>query len=147
MRDQNESDHPIVGTWRLISFSEEDLDTGAVRYPFGKTARALVIYARNGYVATIFTAADRKPPVAATATAQEAVDLYQTMIAFGGRYELIANRLVYHPELSWNELWNGTTQERVFEVDGDRLEVRSVPTVSALTGARTVFSLAWKRAT
>ena len=147
MRDQTESDHAIVGTWRLMSFTEENLDTGTVRYPFGETARALVIYAGNGYVATIFTAADRKPPVAAQATEQEAIDLYRSMIAFGGRYELIANRLIYHPEMSWNEAWSGTTQERVFAVDGDRLEVRSVPTVSALTGARTVFSLAWKRVT
>jgi hypothetical protein len=38
-------------------------------------------------------------------------------------------------------------QERVFEVKEDRLEVKSVPAVSALTGARTVFSLAWQRVT
>jgi hypothetical protein len=60
---------------------------------------------------------------------------------------LIGNRLVYHPEISWNEAWNGTTQERLFEVDGNRLEVKSVPVVSTLTGATTVFSLAWERAT
>ena len=68
------------------------------------------------------------------------------MIAFAGRYELVGNRLIYKPEISWNEAWNGTTQERLFAVSGDRLEVNSVPAVSALTGARTVFSLLWKRA-
>jgi len=49
------------------------------------------------------------------------------MIAFAGRYELVGNRLIYRPEISWNEAWNGTTQERVFEVKEDRLEVKSVP--------------------
>jgi hypothetical protein len=67
------------------------------------------------------------------------------MIAFAGRYEVSGNRLIYYPEICWNEAWNGTTQERVIEVDGDRLETKSVPAVSALTGARTRFSLLWKR--
>ncbi len=99
--------NPIVGTWRLTSLTEENLETGAVSHPFGVGARALVIYEANGYVATI----------------------------------------IYRPEISWNELWNGTAQERVFQVNGDRLEVKSVPAVSALTGARTIFSLAWQRVT
>ena len=41
------SDHPIVGTWRLTSFSEQNLDTGAVSYPFGDNAKAMVIYEAN----------------------------------------------------------------------------------------------------
>src|ERR1700680_2137391 len=144
--EQTKGRHPIVGTWRLTSFTEENLDTGAVSHPFGETARAFVIYEANGYVATIFTSPDRKSPLASGPTDREANDLYPSMIAFAGRYELIGNRLVYHPEISWNEAWNGTTQERVFEVDRDRLEVKSVPVVSALTGARTAFSLTWERA-
>jgi Lipocalin-like domain len=116
------SDHPIVGTWRLTSFSEQNLDTGEIRYPFGEAASALVIYEANGYVATIFAAADRKPPRAPQATDQEAIDLYRSMISFAGRYELSGNRLIYHPEISWNEAWNGTTQERVIEVSKDRLQ-------------------------
>jgi hypothetical protein len=140
------SDHPIVGTWRLTSFSEQNLDNGAVSYPFGDDAKAMVIYEANGYVATIFTRTDRKPPHAAQATDQEAADLYRGMIAFAGRYEIDGNRLIYRPEISWNEAWNGTTQERVIEVSEDRLETNSVSVISALTGARTTFSLVWERA-
>ena len=129
-------DHSIVGTWRLTSFTENNLETGAAAYPFGEKAAAIVIYTVDGYVATIFTATGRKPPIAAPATEQEAVDLYRSMIAFAGRYELIGNRLIYQPEISWNEAWNGTTQERLFEVKGDRLEVNSVPAMSTLTNRR-----------
>jgi hypothetical protein len=68
------------------------------------------------------------------------------MIAFAGRYELNGNRVIYRLEISWDEAWNGTTQERIIAVSGDRLETNSVPTISPVTGARTVFSLAWKRA-
>ena len=67
------------------------------------------------------------------------------MIACAGRYELEGNRLIYRPEVSWNETWNGTTQDRVIAVDGNRLETNSVPPISPLTGAKTVFSLVWGR--
>jgi hypothetical protein len=140
------SNHPIIGTWRLTSFTERNLDTCAISYPFGEAARALVIYEPNGYVATIFTRSDRQPPLAPQATDQEAVRLYRSMIAFAGRYEVSGNRLIYRPEVSWNEAWNGTEQEREIEVTEDRLETNSVPAVSPLTGARTIFSLVWERA-
>jgi hypothetical protein len=138
-------EHSIVGAWRLTSFTERNLETGTVAYPFGKGARASVIYTADGYVATLFTSESRKPPVASRATDEEAASLYRTMIAFTGRYALSAGKLTYYPEISWNEAWNGTAQERLFQVDGARLEVNSVPAVSTLTGAMTVFSLLWER--
>ena len=146
MDEPIQAPHPIVGTWRLISFTETNLDTGTVRHPFGRGAKAFVIYTGNGFTATIFTAEGRSLPAAPQASDAEAAALYRSMIAFCGRYEVIGNSLIYHPELSWNEAWNGSTQERTIEIDGDRLETDSLPSVSALTGARTVFSLVWERA-
>ena len=109
--------NPIVGTWRLTSFTEENLETGAVSYPFGVAARAFVIYEVNGYVATIFAAGDRKPPAAAQATEQEAIQLYRSMIAFSGRYELVGNRSLPADSERGPER---TKQERdIFEVKGD----------------------------
>src|SRR5437868_1853694 len=58
MSEPTYAGHPIVGTWRLISFTEQNLDTGAASYPFGEEAKALVIYEINGYFATIFTRSD-----------------------------------------------------------------------------------------
>jgi len=146
MSEPIEPGHPIIGTWRLTSFTEENLQTGAANYPFGEKAKALVVYTSDGYVSTIFTSADRRPPAAPRATEHEAIELYRSVIAFAGRYELIGNRLVYHPEISWNEAWNGTTQERIFEIDRDCLKVKSMPVVSTVTGASTVFTLVWERA-
>jgi len=137
--------HPIVGAWRLTAFTEQDLRTGAVTYPFGQQAKAFVVYTAKGYVATIFAAANRKSPVAAQASDQEATALYRSMIAFAGRYELVGEKLIYYPEISWNEAWNGTRQERFFQVSGNRLEVRSAPAISTLSGAETVFTLVWER--
>ena len=146
MSDPISADHPILGAWSLISFTEKNLQTGAVAYPLGKKARATVIYTPSGHVATLFTSENRQPPVTPQATDQEATTLYRSMVAFAGRYELIGTKLFYRPEISWNEAWNGTVQERLFEVSRERLEVNSTPAVSTLTGAMTVFSLLWKRA-
>ena len=146
MQEASRADHGIVGTWRLVSFTEEDLQTKALTHPLGQEPNALVIYAADGYAATIFTSSDRSPPIAAQATAAEAVRLFRSMVAFAGRYELRGDKLIYYPEASWNEAWNGAVQERLFEIDGDDLRVRSVPATSTLTGAQTVFTLVWKRA-
>ena len=137
----------IVGTWRLVSFTEEDFQTGAVMHPFGHNPNAIVLYTADSYVATIFTASDRKPPAAATPTDTEVIRLFRSMIAFAGRYEVDGDKLISYPEASWNEAWNGTTQTRVLEVSRDRLRVRSVPALSPSTGTTVVFSLTWERAT
>lgn len=129
-----------------MSFTEEDQKTGAVTYPMGKDASAIVIYAADGYACTIFTSEGRKPALAAQATDHEAVQLYRSMVAFAGRYQLDGNKLIYGPEISWNETWNGTRQERLFRIEGNNLQVKSVPTVTTLTGNHTIFSLAWERA-
>ena len=115
-------------------------------HPFGHKPNAFVIYTADGYVATIFTATDRKPPAAATPTDTEAIRLFRSMIAFAGRYEVDGDKLIYHPEASWNEAWNGTMQTRLLEITQDRLHVRSVPVLSPLTGTNIVFSLTWDRA-
>lgn len=146
MNDSISADHPIVGAWSLIAFTEKDLHTGAVAYPLGQKARAAVIYTAGGHVATLFTSENRQPPATLQATDQEATMLYRSMVAFAGRYELMGTKLIYRPEISWNEAWNGTVQERLFEVSRERLEVNSTPAVSTLTGALTVFSLVWTRA-
>ncbi|TXL71562.1 lipocalin-like domain-containing protein [Vineibacter terrae] len=44
----------VVGTWRLVSFTKEDLQTGVVTHPFGQKLNAFVIYTAD--VVTIFTA-------------------------------------------------------------------------------------------
>ncbi len=136
----------IVGTWRLSSFTEKDLVTGAVRYPMGERAAAMVIYTADGYTATLFTAEGRHAPAGAQVTDSEAAQLYRSLIAFAGRYELDGDKLVYRPEITWNEAWNGTLQVRFFTIEDDLLRVDSAPIASPSSGNQIVFSLVWERA-
>jgi hypothetical protein len=111
----------------------------------GEKPRALVIYTSDGHVATIFTGAERTAPATPRPTDGEASQLYRSMVAFAGRYELEGDSLAYYPEVSWNETWNGTKQMRLVEMSDDQLHVKSVPAVSTLTGATTVMTMAWER--
>lgn len=137
--------HPIVGAWELQSFSERNIADDAVSYPMGAKPRAMVIYASTGHVATIFAATDRSKPLGLHPTDIEAAQLFRTMVAFAGRYELDGNKLLYYPAISWNESWNGSEQVRFFDVLGDVLHVRSVPTKSVLIDAITEMSMTWIR--
>jgi hypothetical protein len=88
------SSHPIVGTWSLQSFTERDIKTNVRSYPMGERPKARVIYTAGGHVATIFTATGRRAPAGLRATDAEAVQLFRTMVAFAGRYELNGSELI-----------------------------------------------------
>jgi len=141
--------HPIVGTWNLQSFSELDVDTKAVSYPMGEKPKATVIYTADGYVATIFTAAVRVSPAGPRPTDSEAIQLFRTMVAFAVRYEVNHKErmLIYYPEISWNEAWNGTKQIRCFELSADLLTISSAPATSTLVNAETIMTMTWNRMT
>jgi hypothetical protein len=100
----------------------------------------------DGYVATTFKHQDRKPSTAPQATDEEPVALHHGMIAFAGQYRLEGTRLIYHPEISRYQAWNGGSRERMVEAGADRFETNSLPTISAVTGLRTLSSLVWDRA-
>ena len=138
--------HPIVGAWKLKSFTELDVGTNATSHPMGRNARATVIYTSSGHVATIFAAEGRNPATTIPIAAIEAAHLFQTMVAFAGRYETKGNELIYYPEITWNEEWNGTTQVRHFEIKDDVLTVRSLPAKNILGDAMPIMSMTWERA-
>ena len=136
----------MVGTWALRSFSELDVRTKAISFPMGDRPKATVIYTADGHVATIFTATGRAAPAGPHPTDSEAIRLFRTMVAFAGRYEIAGRELIYHPEVSWNEAWNGTRQVRTFELSADLLKISSAPAASVLGNAQTIMTMTWKRA-
>jgi hypothetical protein len=137
--------HPIVGTWSLQSFTERDVGTDALSFPMGRRPKATVIYTASGHVATIFTATGREAPAGPRASDAEAAQLYRTMVAFAGRYEIHGDELIYHPEISWNEAWNGTRQVRYLEISEGLLRIRSAPAASALVNTLTEMNMTWSR--
>ena len=76
----------IVGTWRLISITEQDTESKAIEKSFGDNPVGFVTYTSDGRMAVIITGSNRKPASSAKATGAEAAHLYGTMIAYAGSW-------------------------------------------------------------
>lgn len=138
--------NPLVGTWRLVSFASEILETKVVRYPFGAHPGGFITYTPDGRMMTVLVNPSRKPPAAPAATDAEALGLYRTLIAYGGTYRIDGNKVVHHLEVSWNQAWTGTDQKRFFKVEANQLTLTTAPLVSTvLSNAHVVSTLIFER--
>jgi hypothetical protein len=143
-RAQNPS--PIVGTWRVVSYEREILETKAITKGFGGNAMGFVTFTPDGQMMTMVVDSTRKPPAQPTATDAEAVGLYQTMLAYAGTYRVQGNEIIIHMELSWNQIQTGTDQKRFFKIEGNRLTLTTTPLVNAfLNNQTTVTTVVYER--
>ena len=87
----------------------------------------------------------RKPPAGAKATDAEAIELYQTIIAYSGAYSVEGNKVTHKIEVSWNQAWTGTNQQRFIEVKDNQLTIKTPPIISPISGKESVNTLVWER--
>lgn len=136
----------IVGTWRVVSYDREVVETKAISHGFGGNPMGLVTYTPDGRMMLMIVDATRKPPAKPTATDAEAVGLYRTMIAYAGTYRVQGNEIIIHVEISSEQTTTGTDQTRSFKLDGDRLTTITTPLVSAFLNNQTVVTtVVWER--
>jgi hypothetical protein len=137
---------PIVGTWRVVSFDREIVETKAVSQGFGGNAMGLMTLMPDGHASVIVVDAKRKPPARPTATDAEAVHLYRTMNAYAGTYRVQGDEIIMHIEISSEQTITGTDFTRSFKLDGDRLTTTTRPIVSAfLNNQTTVTTVVYER--
>jgi hypothetical protein len=72
----------IVGTWRLISFDREVVETKVVSHAFGGHAVGLLTYTADGHMMLMVVDSTRKPAAQPAATDAEALALYKSMLAY-----------------------------------------------------------------
>ena len=87
----------------------------------------------------------RKPAAAPKATDTEAAQLYRTMVAYMGRYTLEGERITHHIDISWNQVWNGTDQQRTVEIKDNHLTIKTPPFASPFLNKQIVATLIWER--
>lgn len=121
----NSSTQTIVGTWRLIIY-EDHPDHRPIEYPFGKNPVGLLIYDKTGHLA-IQIMKTPHPKVASgddeKITSEEKIALLDSYVAYFGTYSVDWKRhIVTHKvEADLYDVFVGTTQERPFELKGNRL--------------------------
>jgi hypothetical protein len=138
--------HSFVGTWRLVAW-EARSSAGAVSHPFGPDAIGYLIYAADGYMGAVLMLANR-PPFAAgdilAGSIEERAAAVAGYISYVGRYEMRASMVIHHVEASLFPNWIGGTQERLYELVGDRLSLSTPPILAG--GSERRHYLLWERA-
>jgi hypothetical protein len=137
----------FVGAWRLASYIGVN-SSGETFYPMGPNPRGRIIYDAGGRMAVQigdsrripFASAD--PGATADAEVRGAFDGY---LAYFGTYTVEPGRgaVVHHPEMSLNPNWIGVDQVRYFDLQGDRLTLKTPP--MHIGGVEGVSTLVWQR--
>jgi Lipocalin-like domain len=137
--------NPLVGTWRLVSWENRTAD-GDVSHPLGEDASGYLAYNDDGYMfvtimrpsRTHFTAGDLL-----SATTDEKATAAGTYVSYCGRYELQGETVTHHVELSLFPNWVGVAQERLVNINADRLTLTTPPLL--LDGRQQTARLVWER--
>jgi hypothetical protein len=134
-----------LGTWKLQSFTDEDLETGEKTNLFGVHPSGYLSYGPDGRMYAILLKEGRNAPDALVPTDAERVDLYSGLIAYAGTYSIEGDKVSHHIDASWNQSWTGTTQVRQFRIDGNSLYIRTLPAKNPMTGKESSAVLVWNK--
>lgn len=136
---------PLLGSWRLISWTYEVLATGKRDDALGKDPRGYIHYLPDGRMMVLVLKADRRKPASLLPTPDERIALYDTMFAYAGRYTVDGDRVTHHIDMSWNAAWEGTEQIRYLKFEDGKLIYKTMPTVSPLDGREGVHTVTFAK--
>ena len=119
-----EGDHArLLGVWRLVSAQVRNEDTGEVRDLHGPDPRGFAVFSPEGRASFIVTASNRASPI----DDAEVGALLRGMSAYTGRFRIEGDRVVTQVDVAWHPAWEDTAQTRFYELEGDRLTLRTGP--------------------
>jgi hypothetical protein len=118
MSEVFESDRDPTGTWNLLAVQFEFADSGERKDLFGPSPTGRLIVTKTGDFMTVITSADR-------ASLTDSSRLFETMMAYSGKFRVDGDKLVISCDVSWHPNWVGTEQVRFFALDGEKLLLRS----------------------
>lgn len=138
----------FCGTWELEdSYSEKP--SGRAPFPLGEGVRGRINYDASGRMAAQLMARERAP--LSSRDPREVADAeyraaYQTYTSYFGRYTVDADAgtVTHHVEGASVPNWPGNDQLRYFDLDGDRLTLRTPP-MRGNDGEKAVHTLVWRR--
>ena len=137
------ADDELAGTYKLISRSRVLVDTGQVE-TFGEVQGSITY--GNGRVLVLIVEGNRpKPESLAKMTDQQRVGLFRTMNAYGGTYTFDGKAVEHRIDISYNDVWTGTTQIRDIKKEGGKLIYTTRPAPHVSDGKMSVITLVWEK--
>jgi hypothetical protein len=138
---------PIAGSWNLVSMVARST-RGDEFLPYGPDPAGLLVYTAGGDV-TVTLMRTGRPKFASgdplSGTPEEVRAAFAGFDAYAGTYRIDAGQaaVAHHIELSRFPNWEGTTQIRYFQLEGERLLLRTPP-IAAL-GQEWILDVVWQR--
>ncbi|HEY6241279.1 MAG TPA: lipocalin-like domain-containing protein [Burkholderiales bacterium] len=133
----------LIGTWKATAWIVEVVGEDS-REPFGPNPKGRLVITREGHWIVILTAANRLP----ARTVDEKATLLDSLLAYSGKYTIDGDKITTRIDVSSNEIFTGPNrdQTRFFELEGDRLTIRTPEIASAaLPGKKVVGIITWER--
>ena len=116
----------LHGTWRLVSWTVEVMETGQHLRPFGDVPPGFIHFTAEGRMFAVLTASGRKP----VETDADQVAAFGSLIAYTGLYRIEGNKLVTTVDVSADPAAVGTDVVRFIDLHGDNLEIKTAPFLS-----------------
>ena len=104
-----------------------------------------IAYPTDGRVIAPAVQKDQATPCGPVPNDEEKIALFESMIAYAGRYTLDDERVVHHVDASWNQGWTGTDVVAVLRPERDTLTLKGAPAVDPYTGEEVVYLIAFRR--
>lgn len=136
----------LIGTWKLVSAVREEIPSGAKADLFGANPQGILNYSPDGRMIALIAHGDRKAPESGKATPAEAQALYGSMLSYAGPYTVDGDVVTHHVEISWNESFTGSKQQRHFKLEGNRLILSTPQSADPIEGKISVRRMTWERA-
>ena len=133
----------MLGTWKLKSCVVTTA-AGVRSTPYGQNPTGYLSYSADGRMQVIGAANGRIMPAGSTSTDDERAALHDTMFAYAGTYSVEAGKVIHHVDISWNEVWTGTVQIRLFEVNGNTLTL-TTRFADPVSDTEAHYALVWEK--
>jgi hypothetical protein len=135
----------VVGTWRMLSWKREFVETGDQIDSLGPDPIGFVTYTADGRVHAIVVRNDREKPLPTPPSDADKIRLFDSMLAYSGSYELMDDWVVHRPDASWNQIWTGTDQVRYFKFDGGRLHLWGPQATDPYSGKQVIHRMTFEK--
>jgi len=119
MTARAESDTPLKGLWKLVSYEVEVRKDGEKLPVMGDHPTGYAYFTPEKRVFFVLTGEGRKP---AKDDAQRA-HLLETLVSYTGKFRLDGDKWIADLDVAWDPKWVGSEQTRTFAFDGERLRV------------------------
>lgn len=141
------ADKSVVGTWKLLSWTSKDAETGATIDVFGARPTGYLTYTQGGHVSVNLSAEGRKPLSGDrfNSPVQERAQAFSTNIAFSGTYELTPEGITHRVEVATFQNWVDTDQFRFISISGNRLTMKTPAIKGPPDGRVKVLTLEFER--